>query len=38
MNPVDQGEQDGFQPSGAGFGSGDKDDISVMRLEVFLES
>ena len=37
VHTVHQGEQEGFQPSGAGFGSGNKDDISVMSLEVFLE-
>ena len=36
-HPVDQGEQDGLQPSGAGFGSGDKEDVGVVSLEVFLE-
>ena len=37
VHTVHQGKQKGFQPSGAGFGSGNKDDISVMSLEVFLE-
>ncbi len=36
-HPVNQGEQDGLQPSGAGFGGGDEEDIGIMSLEVFLK-
>jgi hypothetical protein len=36
-HPVNQGEQDGLQPSGAGFRGGDEEDIGVMSLKVFLE-